>query len=574
MVLLPLHAVFLGVQEAQLPGCERTHASLLTTDRSAGKHHRHSARYAAAKEHTANEQEAALKEAASATTDNRESSRLGTCYLKSWLSTAPEDIISVGGRSQRTSYYSSRIAHPPCNFTSAFVKDAVSLSHPQYCHISQRYSLRSAADLGGAIVQRRGTVKRCKKMCDNVTDCVGFDITVIPPPVWYNPRRWNLRNESDPSTRAYCALSNITSALPKGSAALTEYLEQVYGRPLSRHEALLRDQEFDWNAVELIWEKYLPPALRVGCKWPCDPDGFGSVFRAQGSAAVVPTGSLWVYRRHRFTSSSGLSSTHAQNAADSRLNRLRLRNARGVRQLTHQVVAVADAGWHEVSHTLRVSEELGWRTAGRFYRDPRAHIRNFKLDPSKYLVDGEYDSATWMYGAVGSGIFYPMRRAVIGRRTRDIVLALCPIARINESVRDKYEAYCGPKGSMGYAKRGNRSFAMQIARDLGYDTMVYTDTEEWASPGYKLEIIGLASPALSGPHRNMTTVWVPAASGVQSWPLPVDRLTRCPSRFTHLAWGWNAQRQPCICDTQQAHIECSKSKTVDSGSGIVNLVQL
>ena len=70
--------------------------------------------------------------------------------------------------------------------------------------------------------------------------------------------------------------------MPAGSAALEAYLEKVYGRAPSAGAARARAAAWAWDRVELVWERHLPRELRAACAraWPCDPVGFGSVYRA------------------------------------------------------------------------------------------------------------------------------------------------------------------------------------------------------------------------------------------------------------------------------------------------------
>ena len=155
-----------------------------------------------------------------------------------------------------------------------------------------------------------------------------------------------------------------------------------------------------------------------------------------------------------------------------------------------------------------------------------------------------------MYGAIGSGVFYPLSRTVVGRRSREIVQALCTASAHNMSIPPQHEGACERSG---LSQRGNRTFAIELARDLGFDTLVFTESEEWSSPGYKVEIIGLNRPRV---RPGSATTRLIEEQGVDSWSLPVDRDTHCPIGLSHLAWGWRAERRPCICDSAQLHVAC------------------
>ena len=463
----------------------------------------------------------------------------------------------------RTTYFNTRAVAPPCNFTAASV--GLQLA---YCHTQRTFSTNSSgdfADLGGTKTRHTvhgalsGLTDRCERACNGIPSCVGFDVSVTSSSAARaaNTKRWSMRAEGDTTL---CTLDNITAALPKGSTALAQYLIRVYGPPSSAEAARAREREFEWGQVELIWESRLPRALRSGCRWPCDPSGFGSVFRVQGSAAVVPGGSLWVYRRNSFTSSSGLQASSARAMADSRLQRFDLGSPERISRLSPHVQTTPDAGWHEISHRLRSSEEHGTAAAAlafaRFHN--RTTVFAQKCTGAHSCFNQDTHTVLWMYSAVGSGLYYPMGRTVVGRRTRDIVEAFCRTLHLHVSARSTHEGDCQSTRRDGViARRGDRPFAFRMARDLGYDTVVFTDTEEWSSNGFKVEVVGLnPRTRASYPPAETLQVQVPAELNVPSWSLGVDRATRCPLRFPALAWGWKGQRKPCVCDTSLGHVSC------------------
>ena len=131
-----------------------------------------------------------------------------------------------------------------------------------------------------------------------------------------------------------CTLSDISRALPPGSAALDEYLKGVYGGSPSR--------SWSWEAADVVHERLLPALLRAGCVWPAGPSGRGSVYlqqRALGAGAgYMPTGLLWVYQHeqtcvaHRF----GLPSSADSNASAASL---RLHHRGSWAEVTHVFAA-------------------------------------------------------------------------------------------------------------------------------------------------------------------------------------------------------------------------------------------
>lgn len=357
--------------------------------------------------------------------------------------------------------------------------------------------------------------------------------------------------------RGYCSMENLTTSLAVGSHALDEYLSLVYGPPSSIAEARRRSAEFSWDKVEFVWEKHLPSDLRERCVWPCDPNGFGSVFRVQGSAAVVPNGSLWVYRRHRFTSGSHLHSSREAQKADKQLSPyFQLSRSKKFAQLPSiygTVHVVEDGGLREISHTIRASEEVGYR-----HSHLRCRVQNECYSPEVY------QGFKWMYSAVGSGIFYPMGRTILSSKLNYIMLSLCQKTGLSTSNGD-----CG-----GYPKaKENRSFTLNLAKSLDFDTVVITDKVEWSSPGFKVEVVGIRRDAAYSENdieRVPLPVQMPNAGGARqarshsfdSRGLAVSRVTRCPLGYDHLTWGWDGLKVPCICKTGITHIECLHTPTV------------
>ena len=164
-----------------------------------------------------------------------------------------------------------------------------------------------------------------------------------------------------------CDLANISSLLRSTSVALGEYLTHVYG-PVDYAARRARSEAWDWDNVDVIWLRHLPPSLAGVCTWLRAPRFEGDVFLPSGhpNCGLRPAGLLWVYRFEGVCHDERFHSEPERGGA-------------------RAPVRIEERQWVEVTHTF----------------------------PSYQHLWSAERSGLWMYVARGSGLWHHAGRTLV-----------------------------------------------------------------------------------------------------------------------------------------------------------------
>ena len=382
-----------------------------------------------------------------------------------------------------------------------------------------------------------------------------------------------------------CGLANLTAAMPAGSAALEAYLEKVYGRAPSAGAARARAAAWAWDRVELVWERHLPRELRAACAraWPCDPVGFGSVYRAhsrwasasrrrrvasrarlllssretrfpsrararaptprlRSSLDVLPLGGLWVYRRHAVSrparGESYLSGMKLRPSLSLKVSRPAPAMPAALSLALPPWASAADARaeWALGGASVRLAataraavvlEDAGWHEV--------SHVDQ----PDA----GAEPEGLWMYSAAGSGVWAKLGRTIVGARPRQVWLRLHGVERCEDA----------PRGAGSCEDVVRKRDVFPEARRQGFDTVVYA---------FLLARRGRRARVGDGAEAPSSLRY--AFHGEATTPAPLAEIIRLGFDVNAadwggvLAWGWRAEGGACARDARFSHVECVK----------------